>query len=475
MNLRIYSIIGFCLLMLSSSVAAQQSEQTQVLTLDDAITMAYMRNPSISAAQSGIEAATHRKKAAWGLGAPKLSVGADYTYMSQDILNIDLNGQKNTFVGFLQQLPIPLPPAIITGLQGLDLSYTLQKRDFGVVGATLVVPVFTGGKINAVNRAAKIGIENAKNSMEETRADLFTEITERYWGLALARNIENLRAEVVKSMTNHAKDAAQLEQNGLIARGERLFADMALSQAKAAYTDAVGNSQTINVALCGSLAEQGNYHPVTALFINQNIPSLQFFKDQTAQNSHLLEKVDLLRRLSEEMVKVQRADFFPTIGAMGAANIWDYNLSNQIPQWTVGAGIKLRIFDGLTTEQSYAAARSDVRRAEALQDKAKMDIQTLVEKLYSTLQTSIQQVKAAETTISFANEYLRMKTEAFAEGMSTSNDVVDAQINLAKSQIERMAAAYVFDTTLAKLLAVAGISDTYATYQIAPENQIISY
>lgn len=461
-----------CLLILPSVVLGQRLENPKEvlskkeITLDEAILFAHMNNLSINAAQNQINAAVHRRKAAWGLGAPKLSVGATYTFMAKDVGYFDFNGQKNEFVGILQQLPLPLPEPIITGLKNLDLSYTLQKRDFGVVDATLVVPIFTGGKINAAYKAAKIGVDQAVNNMYETSNKLFTEVAEFYWGLTLANNIEKLQADFVKSMALHASNASKLEKNGIIAHGERLFADMALSQAKAAFVGAQGNVKTVNGALGSALGEKGIYNPTTPLFINRNFLPLAYFQEQTLNNSHLLEKLELAKKLSEQAVKFERADFFPTIGAMGTANVWSYNLTDLLPRWTVGATVRWNLFNGLTREHNYAAAREQVRQVEALQAKSQLDIQTLVEKLYNQMVSAIAQYDASKATINFAQAYLEVQMKAFAEGMATSSNVVDAHLNLNKARLERMAAAYSFDVSLAQLLALSGLPEKFGEYQM---------
>ncbi|MEG2035784.1 MAG: TolC family protein [Mucinivorans sp.] len=443
------------------------AEEPQTLTLNQALDMGFNQNPAMRASQEGIKGSQYLKKAAWGLHLPNLSATASYTFMSQDIMNLDLNGPKNQLVGILSGLPLPLPPQLLEGLKQIDLSYTLQKRDFGIVGLNLIVPIYTGGKINAVNNAAKINVERAKSSAQKTEADLFTEITERYWGLAMAVQMERLAKEFVVAMENHSRDAAELEKNGIIAHTERLFVDMNLEQARASLSSAQGQRQTLQIALCGSMSTPNvNYLPITPLFVNQNVASVEQFKKLTLENSNALEQVELMVRLAKEVVRGERAAFFPEIAAMGGANLWNYNLTNQIPTWTVGAGIKLSIFDGLTREYKYSAARSAVRQTEALQEKAKIDIQILVEKIYSELTAAFDRVKAMESSILFAEEYLALREKAFSEGLSTASDVVDAELNLSKAKTERMAAAYKFDVALCTLLSLGNDSESFANYQI---------
>ena len=81
----------------------------------------------------------------------------------------------------------------------------------------------------------------------------------------------------------------------------------------------------------------------------------------------------------------------------------------------------------------------------------KSDVQTLVEKSYNELMKDGEQLEAMETSIKFAEEYLRVRQKAFKEGFATSIDLVDAQLALSKVKIERLKALYEFDVSFARL------------------------
>ena len=89
---------------------------------------------------------------------------------------------------------------------------------------------------------------------------------------------------------------------------------------------------------------------------------------------------------------------------------------------------------------------------------------TLIDKLYNEMITYSQQMPSIDASFRFAEEYLRIKEEAFKEGAAPSSDVVDARLNLAKIKIERLQAAYYYDLMLARLLEAAGISESFTDY-----------
>ena len=134
------------------------------------------------------------------------------------------------------------------------------------------------------------------------------------------------------------------------------------------------------------------------------------------------------------------------------------------PKWAVGAGVSFKIFDGLHREYKFSAAKSQIRQVDAVREQAAQDIRTLIDKLYNELTTYSQQMPSVDASRAFAEEYLRIKEEAFKEGAAPSSDVVDARLNLAKIKTERLQAAYYYDLMLARLLEACGQSEAFAGY-----------
>ncbi|MDE5730377.1 MAG: TolC family protein, partial [Alistipes sp.] len=138
--------------------------------------------------------------------------------------------------------------------------------------------------------------------------------------------------------------------------------------------------------------------------------------------------------------------------------------TKALPRWAVAVGVNFKIIDGLNREYKYSAAKQTVKRVEVLEQKAGSDISVLIEKLYNQMDNWANQLASIDASLAFAEEYLKAKNAAFLEGMSSSADLVDAELNLAKVRTERMQAAYNYDVALARLLEAAGVSDEFVSY-----------
>ena len=354
--------------------------------------------------------------------------------------------------------------ALIAPLLGADWFLPLQDRSLGFVGGEVTLPIYLGGKINAANRAARIEEKSAAAQGRQTVNALVSELVERYYGLALARQVAEVRQQVVEGVRQHLEDAIALEQNGMIAHSERLYVEFKMAEAERELANAKLQAETIASALSNTLGRESDWRPVTAMFLLAKVEDLAYYQDLAQARNPLLSQVSLKRELAQEGVRAQRADFLPQVAAIGGGSFYNYQVAGLVPRWAVGVGVNIKIFDGLNREYKYSAAKQTVRRVGELQNKAGKDIAVLVEKLYNQMMNYRNQMTSIDASLNFAEEYLRMKNAAFLEGMSSSSDLIDAELNLAGVRTERLQAAYNFDLLLAQLLETAGISDEFPAY-----------
>ena len=141
----------------------------------------------------------------------------------------------------------------------------------------------------------------------------------------------------------------------------------------------------------------------------------------------------------------------------------------------MGVGANFKIFNGLTREYRYSAARHTLHSVESAVAKAEGDITLLVETLHAAMMNSLALLRSVDASMNFAREYLRSKRVAFTEGMATSSDLIDAELNLAKSRIERLEAAYQFDVALARLLESVGASAEFSNYIKRTDARVITF
>ena len=359
--------VTLVMLALTAVMQLPAQEQGRTLSLEEALEMTLSDNPAIRAAEFNRRAAQQERRAAIGLRMPQIGITGSYAYLGKDI-EIDLNNMKTPVQNLAGQILqsgmipsdyIPSISQMLSGAMAASWALPLQDRSLGFVGGDVTVPLWMGGKINAANRAARINEQTARSQGIQQRNALVSELVERYYGLALARQVVVVRQQVVDGVRKHLEDAAALEAQGMISRSEKLYVEFKMSEAERDLQNAQSQVETIAAALNSTIGQTDDYQPVTAMFILERIEPLDHFRTLAAERNPLLDQVDQKRRLAYEGVRAQRSSFLPQVVAMGGMSFYDYQVSKVLPRWAVGVGVNFKLFDGLNREYKYSAAKQD--------------------------------------------------------------------------------------------------------------------
>jgi len=489
-----------------SKTSGQDSVPKLIMTFDQALEIAKQNSHIIKQTQYLQEEKIQLSKASKGLYLPKIGITASYMMLSDD-LTLDLTpvrdaitplysalGNYGVFSGVPnpdpatnQQMPV-LPDNLSTQVvrnnlqQGLatiqssEWDRMIQKKQFGTVAATMLWPLYTGGKIQAANRAAHIEQQEAGEVMKQKEGELLTELVERYFGLSLARQAVLVRSDVLTGMQHHLSDAEKMQHNGLIANAEVLQAKLYHSQADRELKKAYRNVSVLNDALINTLAlDDTIIQPATLLFYLDSIEPVEYFIGLGSAKNPMLLQVESKKQLAGINKRVQQSDYFPVIAVQGMYNIAEKDLSPYTPDWMAGVGLKWTFFDGASRYRKVKAANAKADQVGEIQQKAQTDVSTMINKLYQELNMYQEQLIALETSGTFAEEYLRVREKGFREEMSNATEVVDARMALAQVSIERLQAMYGYDVTLARLLQYAGIPEEFMNYKTRKEARTESY
>ncbi len=450
------------------------------VTLSFEQSLVYLKkNSALLAGKNEIEQRVHERWAAFGLYFPKVTVNSRYTIMN-DPLVMDLNEirtamiQSNAGTAYAITGSTAVQQGVAQSLDSRLPSFEseIQKKKYFNLDVTVQQPVFMGGKIVAANRAAKARISEAYGKLSRTESVLLTELVERYYGLGLRMVIEKVRQDVYDGMEKHLFQAKKLEENGIIARSERLHAEVAKAKAERELKASRRDIEIAQVALKNTLSIQKDVVPVSKLFIVNKIEPVEFFKQQALKNNPLLTQIAANRELAKQNYMKEIGDNSPMVYLFGKRELYTQDLTILQPEWVVGAGATWTISEGLAGTRKALAARKVLEKVDHLVRKAKNDIITLVQKNYDELMKQLEQYNSTEASYKLAEEYLRVSERAFEEGMATSLSVVDAKLAFSAVKIERLKAVYDFDVALAKCLEVSGLSSRFGSYRTRADMEV---
>jgi len=252
--------------------------------------------------------------------------------------------------------------------------------------------------------------------------------------------------------------ARRMEDSGLIAKVERLKADVAVDNALREAAKADSDLEIAQLALRRLLDTPEAVMPTTPLFVHEQTPgSLASFIDAAMALNASWKQIASKKKQADGALQLQGRAFSPSV--IGIAN---YNLnrgSSSRANWLVGVSVSVPLVERIDRAKMISAARIEQQRVDTAAEQAGRDIPTLAESQWRSMEDARLRYLSMASAIALSEETLRLAQVAFRHGQATSADVADASLNHTNSALERAQAAYDYVIALAKLLGTAGEPD----------------
>lgn len=452
------------------AVEAQNGGMAVSLTLEESFRLMNKGNQTLKIAREQIGIAREERQILNSSWYPSLDASGAYVHLSDKIeVKEPLSQFTDPAKDFIHTI-IPddeLISSILDKIGSYSLTFPLLKRNLTTVDASLLWPVFTGGKRIFANKMGRSMERLAEVNMEQTGATLQASLVEAYYAVRLAKKVVQVREETFIGMQKHYRNALKLQENGMITKAERLFVQVNLDEAKRELESARKEYGVVQQALSTllNMEQPMDIFAVSPLFINEELPSKDYFKELIPLESYPVEQLYHQTELLKNQQCINRSAYLPEIALFGKQTLYAKNLpKNLMPRTMIGVGFTWTIFDGWKREATIRQTRRSLESLTLGREKAINELEVLVDKLYSEMQNAQDNVTALNTTITMSRELVRIRRKSFQEGMATSTEIIDAETMLSKVQIAFLLAYYQYDVALANLLAACGVPDTFWQY-----------
>ncbi|MGE3275856.1 MAG: TolC family protein [Vicinamibacterales bacterium] len=409
---------------LALAPAAARAQEPMALTLDEAVSRALEASHQMAegrAREAGARATVELRRTA---DQPIVQVTGGYTRTNHiDEFGISTPGA---------------PPRIIYP----DLPDNVTSR------VSLAWPIYTGGRTDALERAAEAEARATAADIEITRADLKLEVTRAYWAYATAVDAARVIEEALKRADQHLADVRNRLDVGLVPPNDVLSAEAQRARQQMQLIEARNqrDAAAIDLRRLTGMAE-GQAIQLAPLSGRGDEP------DEASRAGDLVtaaldarpERRALQIRIegAEARQEAAAAGRRPTVALAGGV---DYANPNPriFPRedkwqtsWDVGVNVSWSLWDAGRTRaeaaEAAAAATAVRERLAELDTRVAADVrQRLLD-----IDSSRAAIDAAEAGRRAAAEALRVVNERYRAGVATNTDVLDAEVALLESELDR--------------------------------------
>lgn len=432
-------------------------------SFEEARSLMHQHNAALKVAEAEVQMAQRERQRVNALWWPQLQAEGAYIHLSEKVeVRQPLSYYTDPLKADVQRI-VP-GEELVTGL--LDrvgeytLTFPLLPQDVASVGLTAEWVAFSGGKRYYADRVAQRMVEVARLGRKQVGATEQVLLVRRYYGLVLARHATEVCRQRHEAMQRHYADALRMEQVGLIDKAARLACQVAAEEAAREWHHAESVEQVRQTALkelLGMKACATDIEPTSSLSVPERLPSEISFMESMLQDNYTLAALSLEEQMVSDKLRMDLGGYLPEVALFGKQTLYAHGLpSNLMPRTVVGVGFAWNLFDGLDRERKVAQSRLARQSLAWSREDAEAELRVVVTELHATLQRTMEDIRVLDSTILLNEELLRMRRAAFAEGMTTSTELIDAENALATSCLARLTAQYAYHVAMADLQAACG-------------------
>lgn len=322
------------------------------------------------------------------------------------------------------------------------------------------IPIYTGGKLSGTIDQAKanykyylVGEQKAYNDMRET-------VTNSYYGMLQADNVQNLSRESVNRLEEHLKNVKAQYDVGVVAKVDVLRSEVELADAQQTLIQAE-NAYHIAEATLNKIVGLPMDTTLKLQDSMQYTPydnDMKYCLDYAAEHRPDLEQARQNVEAAKGALKVARSGYMPQVSASASQNWNDTNWpGDENGNWSVGVGVSMNIFDTGVTLSKIHGAKADLAKAEESYRDAVDSIMLEVRSTYLNLREAEKRIKTTEVAVAKAEEDYHIAQVRYMAGVGTNTDVLDAQVALTDAQNNYVQSLYDYNTSKTSLETAIGV------------------
>jgi len=423
MRNKLIYIFSLCFL---SFGLAQNQEIPKSFSLDEAIVFALENNRTVKNADRDIAAAEEQKWETTASGLPQLNGNIDYLYNIKQQFDEAVDFDGNGFIDF-------------------------GARQQVTASATLSQLVFDGSYLVGL-QSAKVFLEISKNAKEKTDLEIRKAVIDAYGNVLISEESVTIFERNKVTLEKNLNETKKIYENGLTEEEDVEQLEITLANIESSLRNAVRlrdlSYQMFNITLGIDVQAKTTLTDTLESLTFQNIvPSLlKADEDVTKTIDYKIAANDT--RSKELLVKLEKSKALPSLSGfltgsyLGNGDQFEFFTDNQT--WlgiaNFGFSLKIPIFSSLQRSASTQRAKINLEKSQEELIEVEQQLKFQIASSKSDYQLSIEEYETSKKNLNLAERIEKKNEVKFFEGIGSSFELRQAQIQLYTAQQEYLRA-----------------------------------
>lgn len=331
---------------------------------------------------------------------------------------------------------------------------------------TASMPIYTGGKLSGTIKQAKAGYLISEQGLQKAYNDMRTTVTNGYFDMLQADNMQKLGRESVERLADHLKNVEAQYEVGVVAKVDVLRSQVELANAKQSLIKAENAYQIAeaNLNKIVGLPMDTQLKLDNLLVYTPYENDMQYCLDYAAMHRPELEQAKQNVEAAKGALRVAISGHMPQVAATASQNWNNKNWpGDENGNWYVGVSVGLNIFDSGVTTSKIHGAEADLAKAHETYRDTVDAVNLDVRSNYLNLREAEKRIDTTKLAVSQAEEDYRIAQLRYMNGVGTNTDVLDAQVALTDAKTNYLQAMYDYNTCKTNLETAIGVPMQFPT------------
>lgn len=292
------------------------------------------------------------------------------------------------------------------------------------------MPIYAGGKIKYGIQSAEYLIEAAKLNADNNQVQIAYNIAQAYNNLFKSDQSIGVLKENLASSEKRDQTFQKLEDNGVIARNDRLKANLQTSNLELQLLEAENNFKiaTINMDLLLGLPESTEIEiPENYIEDSSLMEPVSYYVSEAFKNRKDLQALDYQKKSSQLSIKSAKAENLPTLALTGGYIAADVpKVLTVLNAANIGIGIQYNIDNLWKKNSSLVRAEARDQQLSYTNDLLNDQIKLEVNRDYQNAVYAQKRIAIYEKSSLQADENYRVTKNKYDNGLSTITELLDA-------------------------------------------------
>jgi outer membrane protein TolC len=388
------------LLLAALPLCAQAPGESEAITIDQAVRLAFERYPDVARAKLAADALKGKIREVRSQALPDVAITA--------------NGSRTRDPSFLNSSGVDKFPK-----EFLDAVMPVPTNLF-TYEVSVAQPLYTAGKVGTALRIASIESEGAQSDVDQSQQDLALEVVRACYGLVWAEQAKTLVEQTQEQRRQHAEMARARFDNGVATEVDVLRSEVAVANGLPELVRADNAIRQARALVNFYLGRRLDF-PTRITTGFQTEPWEQWDLEAVAQQAMRsrpeLQRLRIAERSAEAQLELARAESKMRVdfnASYGIASRKPVHLFDAMySRWSTSVSLRLPVFDGFRRDGMVYQAVANQRSTRLAREKMEQQIRLGLQQALDEIRAANETVAAAQANIKQAERVLSMTQENY--------------------------------------------------------------